>query len=172
VPIFSVNSWSAGSPHVPSRNLRRFLGRSLTLVCLLAPVLPTVPLVAQDVPAQAAPAASSQQTVVGIHVIGTRRIPQDTVKARMFSKIGEPFDPLSVERDFNSLWNTGYFEDVRIEKEDTAQGIILDVYVSKKRRSASPKRASTIPRASPTPSPSLSRCSPSTATSSPTSAPK
>jgi outer membrane protein insertion porin family len=98
----------------------------------LAPVLPIVPLVAQDAPAQAAPAASSQQTVVGIHVIGTRRIPQDTVKARMFSKIGEPFDPLSVERDFNSLWNTGYFEDVRIEKEDTAQGVILDVYVREK----------------------------------------
>ncbi|HTW48681.1 MAG TPA: POTRA domain-containing protein, partial [Acidobacteriaceae bacterium] len=104
----------------------------MVLVSLLAPVVPVVPLLAQAGGEQAAPAASGQQTVVGIHVIGTRRIPQDTVRARMFSKIGEPYDPLSVERDFNSLWNTGYFEDVRIEKEDTPQGVVLDVYVREK----------------------------------------
>jgi outer membrane protein insertion porin family len=104
----------------------------MVLISLLTPVLPVVPLSAQAGAPQAAPAASGQQTVVGIHVIGTRRIPQDTVKARMFSKIGEPYDPLTVERDFNSLWNTGYFEDVRIEKEDTPQGIVLDVYVREK----------------------------------------
>ena len=32
---------------------------------------------------------------------------------------GDPYDPAVVERDFNSLWNTGYFENVRIEKVDT-----------------------------------------------------
>ena len=40
--------------------------------------------------------------------------------------------PISVERDFNSLWNTGYFENLRIEREDTEKGIILDVYVTEK----------------------------------------
>ncbi|MGB7168492.1 MAG: outer membrane protein assembly factor BamA [Acidobacteriaceae bacterium] len=70
--------------------------------------------------------------MIEIRVIGARRIPRETVLARMFSRVGEPFDPLTVERDFNSLWNTGYFEDVRIEKEDTPQGIILDVYVREK----------------------------------------
>ena len=102
----------------------------MLLVLVLAPVLPAAPLFAQ----QAAPpaAAGQQQNVVQIRVIGSRRIPKETVLARMFSHVGEPFDPLTVERDFNSLWNTGYFEDVRIEKEDTPQGIILDVYVREK----------------------------------------
>ena len=45
---------------------------------------------------------------------------------------GDTVDPLAIERDFNSLWNTGYFEDVRIEKEDTPKGIILNVYVREK----------------------------------------
>jgi outer membrane protein insertion porin family len=108
------------------------LGRSLVLVLILAPVPPAASLFAQETPAAAAPAASGQQVVTAIRVIGTRRIPQDTVKARMFSKIGEPYDPLTIERDFNSLWNTGYFEDVRIEKEDTPQGVVLDVYVREK----------------------------------------
>ena len=50
----------------------------------------------------------------------------------MYSHPNDAYDPLTVERDFNSLWNTGYFEDVRIEKEDTPQGVILDVYVREK----------------------------------------
>ena len=102
----------------------------MAMVLLVAPAAPVAQVFAQD---QATAAATAgQQTVVGIRVIGTRRIPQDAVKARMFSKIGEPYDPLTVERDFNSLWNTGYFEDVRIDKEDTPQGVILDVYVREK----------------------------------------
>ncbi|HEY6446171.1 MAG TPA: outer membrane protein assembly factor BamA [Acidobacteriaceae bacterium] len=104
----------------------------MALTLFLALLLPAGSVFGQAATPAATPAASGQQTVVGIHVIGTRRIPQDTVKARMFSKIGEPYDPLTIERDFNSLWNTGYFEDVRIEKEDTAQGVILDVYVREK----------------------------------------
>ncbi len=83
---------------------------------------------------EAAPSASSDvgQKIVEIRVIGSRRIPRETILARMFSHVNDPYDPLTVERDFNSLWNTGYFEDVRIEKEDTPQGVILDVYVREK----------------------------------------
>jgi outer membrane protein insertion porin family len=54
------------------------------------------------------------------------------VLARMFSRVNDPYDPLTVERDFNSLWNTGYFENVYIEKEDSPKGVILDVYVTEK----------------------------------------
>jgi len=130
VPISSVNFWSAGSPHVPCRNLRRLLRRSLILILLLAPVLPAARLRAQA----SATASSSDvgQKIIEIRVIGSRRIPKETVQARMFSHPNDTYDPLTVERDFNSLWNTGYFEDVRIEKEETPQGIILDVYVREK----------------------------------------
>ena len=129
--IFSVISWSAGSPHVPCRILRRLLRRSLVLVLFLAPLFPAAPLVAQEA---AQPAASSDvgQKILEIRVIGSRRIPKETVQARMFSHVNDTYDPLTVERDFNSLWNTGYFEDVRIEKEDTPQGVILNVYVREK----------------------------------------
>jgi outer membrane protein insertion porin family len=130
VLIFPVNFWSAGSPHVFSRKWRRLLGRSLMVVLLLAGAVPGAPLFAQE--GQAAPAPAGQQKIIEIRVIGYRRIPKETILARMFSRVGEPFDPLTVERDFNSLWNTGYFTDVRIEKEDTPQGIILDVFVREK----------------------------------------
>jgi outer membrane protein insertion porin family len=130
VPISSVNFWSAGSPHETSRILRPLLRRSLILILLLLPTLPSARLIAQG----SAPAASNDvgQKIVEIRVVGARRIPKETVEARMFSHVNDAYDPLTVERDFNSLWNTGYFEDVRIEKEDTPQGVVLDVYVREK----------------------------------------
>ena len=50
----------------------------------------------------------------------------------MFTHPGDTYDPISIERDFHSLWNTGYFEDLRIEREDTEKGIILNVFVREK----------------------------------------
>jgi outer membrane protein insertion porin family len=76
--------------------------------------------------------AQSSNTIEQIRVIGNRRIPKETVLARLFTHIGESYDPLSVERDFNSLWNTGYFDDLRIEREDTEKGVILDIFVREK----------------------------------------
>ena len=38
----------------------------------------------------------------------------------------------SLERDFNSLWNTGYFDDLRIEREQSSKGWIIHVYVKEK----------------------------------------
>lgn len=73
--------------------------------------------------------AQQANTIESIRVIGNRRIPKETIKARMFTHEGDTYDPVSIERDFNSLWNTGYFEDLRIEREDTEKGIILDVFV-------------------------------------------
>ena len=65
-------------------------------------------------------------------VIGNRRIPKESVLARLFSRQGNLFDPAIVERDFNSLWNTGYFEDVRIERVDTPACVQLVIYVREK----------------------------------------
>jgi outer membrane protein insertion porin family len=74
-------------------------------------------------------AFAQANTVSQIRVVGNRRIPKETILARLFTHPGDTYDPLSVERDFNSLWNTSYFEDLRIEKEDTPTGILLNVYV-------------------------------------------
>jgi len=73
--------------------------------------------------------AQTPETIDQVRVIGNRRIPKETILARMFTHPGDTYDPISIERDFNSLWNTGYFEDLRIEREDTEKGIILNVFV-------------------------------------------
>jgi outer membrane protein insertion porin family len=109
---------------------------ALILLVLLG--LPLPPL-ASATEASGAPsptavqAKSANEAVIGgIEIHGNRRIPQDTVKARMTTRAGDIYDQQQVERDFHSLWNTGYFDDLRIEREDTAKGVILHVYVKEK----------------------------------------
>ena len=76
--------------------------------------------------------AQQPQTIDQIRVVGNRRIPRETILARLFTHFGDTYDTVSVERDFNSLWNTGYFENLRIEREDSEKGIILNIYVQEK----------------------------------------
>jgi len=117
VPIFPVVlQGSQNSPYDQqsvSRPRFRLLTRFLALFLLFIAVS----------------AFAQQDTITSIRVIGNRRIPKETILARLFTHPGDTIDQLAIERDFNSLWNTGYFEDVRIEKEDTPKGIILNVYV-------------------------------------------
>ena len=81
----------------------------------------------------AAPWALSQQDVLtDIKVTGNRKIPAETIKARIFSRPGDTYDAAALERDFNSLWNTGYFEDLRFERQQTPKGWVLHVYVKER----------------------------------------
>ena len=63
---------------------------------------------------------------------GNRRIPADTIRARIFTKPGDIYDSAALERDFNSLWNTGYFEDVKFLREQTPKGWRIIVEVKEK----------------------------------------
>lgn len=76
--------------------------------------------------------AQDSGVVSDIQIHGNRRIPQETIKQRMFTKPGDVYDPAGIERDFMSLWNAGYFDDLRIEREETTKGWIIHVYVKEK----------------------------------------
>ena len=75
----------------------------------------------------------AQNDVVSeINVSGNRRIPAETIRARIFTKAGDVYDAAALERDFNSLWNTGYFEDIKILREQTPKGWRLIFQVKEK----------------------------------------
>lgn len=82
----------------------------------------------------ASPLLAQQDVIVGIEVHGNRSVPADVVRAHIFTRVGDVYDQAAVERDFNSLWNTGFFEDIRFEREATAKGWILHVYVKERPR--------------------------------------
>jgi outer membrane protein insertion porin family len=88
--------------------------------------------------AQALPALPTTDSGSGVQilcqpqVIGNRRIPKESVLARLFSHQGDLYDAAVVERDFNSLWNTNYFENIQIERVNTAKCVQLVIYVTEK----------------------------------------
>jgi outer membrane protein insertion porin family len=71
------------------------------------------------------PSWAQVQTIEDIRWEGLRRIPRDTMNARILSKQGDLYDPDALRRDFQSVWNTNFFEDVRMEVEDGETGKII-----------------------------------------------
>ncbi len=95
-------------------NVKRFLILAWVLACL------ALPAVAQDA------------LIEEILIRGNRRIPAETVRARLFTRAGDVYDQAALERDFSSLWNSGFFEDLRFEREESPKGFRIHIYVQEK----------------------------------------
>ncbi|HEY8714089.1 MAG TPA: POTRA domain-containing protein, partial [Candidatus Acidoferrum sp.] len=54
-----------------------------------------------------------------IEFLGNRRIRSDTLKARIFTREGDRYNEDTLRRDFQALWNTQFFEDVKLRVEDS-----------------------------------------------------
>lgn len=91
------------------KSFLRFLGLTLLGCFLLAPG--ALPAGAQEQP--------PPSVIQRIDIIGNRRIPRDTLRARIFVREGDPYNEDALRRDYQALWNTQYFEDIRLEVEDS-----------------------------------------------------
>ncbi|HEV2021428.1 MAG TPA: outer membrane protein assembly factor BamA [Terriglobales bacterium] len=76
--------------------------------------------------------AAAQELIQEIQIHGNRRIPAETIRARIFSRAGDVYDEAALQRDFNSLWNTNFFEDVRFEREEAPKGWRVHIYIKEK----------------------------------------
>jgi len=77
---------------------------------------------------------SAQQTIERIEFHGNRRITTAVLRARILSKVGDVYNEAALRRDFMSLWNTGYFDDVRLESSDSPKGgKIVSFFVREKK---------------------------------------
>jgi outer membrane protein insertion porin family len=63
-------------------------------------------------------AVQPQSVIVRIDFVGNRRVRADTLKARIFSREGDVYNEETLRRDFQALWNTQFFEDVKLRVED------------------------------------------------------
>jgi len=103
------------------------MGLRASMLCLLAAVVVCLAPGARahsfsGQAAQKAPAAAPEgtPTIERIEFQGNRRIRSETLRARIFSRPGDPVNEDALRRDFHALWNTQYFEDIRLEIEDSA----------------------------------------------------
>jgi outer membrane protein insertion porin family len=84
-------------------NLMRAVGLYMLAACGMALQLP----------------AQSPAVVERIEFVGNRRIRTETLRARIFSRPGDPFREESLKRDFLALWNTQFFEDIQLRVENS-----------------------------------------------------
>ena len=54
-----------------------------------------------------------------IEFLGNRRVRNDTLKARIFSRENDAYNEETLRRDFQALWNTQFFEDVKLRVEES-----------------------------------------------------
>jgi outer membrane protein insertion porin family len=100
--------------------------KTAVVVWLLLAV--TVSLHAQD----AQQPQQNQYIITKIFFDGNRRIQRDTLLARIFSRQGDPYSAEALQRDFRALWNTQFFEDIRLEVQndpDNPNGKIVIFHV-------------------------------------------
>lgn len=64
-------------------------------------------------------AAQTPAVIDRIDFIGNRRVRSDTLKARIFSREGDPYNEETLRRDFQALWNAQFFEDIKLRVEDS-----------------------------------------------------
>ncbi len=83
---------------------------------------------------EAKPAAVGANIIEAVDFRGQHKVPQDTLRALIFTKKGDSYSEESIHRDFISLWNTGRFDDLRVQTETgPAGGIILTFVVTERR---------------------------------------
>ncbi len=83
----------------------------------------------------AAPSTANRpptDTVESINFRGARRVPQDTLRAMIFTKRGDMYDAESLHRDLITLWNTGRFDNIEIEREPGKTGWIVTFVVTER----------------------------------------
>jgi outer membrane protein insertion porin family len=73
-------------------------------------------------PFQSPPPQPAGTVIDKVLFIGNRRVRSDTLKARIFTRDGDPYNEETLRRDFQALWNTQFFEDVKLRVEDSPEG--------------------------------------------------
>jgi outer membrane protein insertion porin family len=93
----------------------------------IAPGTPQVQRPQLETPRQAETPAvpAGAQVIESIEFRGTKRVPQDSLKVLILSKVGDIVNEETLRRDYMALWNTGRFDDIRLEQEPGRTGVII-----------------------------------------------
>ena len=77
----------------------------------------------------------NQRIVTHIYFNGNRRIARDTLLAKMVTQQGDIYDAEKLDRDYHAIYNTHFFDDIRLEVEDdpsNPQGEIVTFYLTER----------------------------------------
>jgi outer membrane protein insertion porin family len=74
------------------------------------------------------------QTIERFEVVGNRSVAKDTIRVYLGINPGDPYDPELIQRNFVNLWQTGLFDDIRIESEPGETGVVVKAIIQERPR--------------------------------------
>jgi outer membrane protein insertion porin family len=95
---------------------------------------PKQPTLEAPKPAEQPKPPVAGQAIEGIEFRGQRRVPQDILRSLISTKKGDIYNEDDLHRDFMSLWNSGRFDDIRMETEPGPGGGVIVRFVVTERR--------------------------------------
>ncbi|HSN69236.1 MAG TPA: outer membrane protein assembly factor BamA [Thermoanaerobaculia bacterium] len=102
--------------------------KRLPLLTLLLLVLVAPAAFGQAVAPQAG------EPIAQVEIAGNQSVARDTIRVYLGLNPGDPYDPEAIRRNFLNLWQTGLFDDIRIDAEKTAAGVLVRVTVKERPR--------------------------------------
>ncbi|MCX5882980.1 MAG: outer membrane protein assembly factor BamA [Deltaproteobacteria bacterium] len=73
-----------------------------------------------------------REKIADVRVSGNKRIEQDAIKRVAKTQPGDTFLPKNLSEDLKAVYSMGYFDDVRVESEDSSNGKIIIFVVKEK----------------------------------------
>ena len=83
-------------------------------------------------PAIAAEAIDLTKPIVQIWIKGNERVHESTIKYYISLKEGEIYSSAKVKNDIKRIYELGYFDDIKVDAEDAAGGLIVTYIVKEK----------------------------------------
>lgn len=74
--------------------------------------------------------ALSAEVIVRIEIEGNKKVSQDTILFYMKSKVNGMFSEETLRQDFKSLWETGFFENIKFDLRDAEGGKVIRIIVT------------------------------------------
>ncbi len=74
------------------------------------------------------------QVVERFEAVGNNSVASDTIRVYLGISPGDPFSPEAIQRNFVNLWQTGLFDDIRVEYEQGDTGVVVRVIVKERPR--------------------------------------
>lgn len=87
-----------------------------------------------EAPTPPVPTAATGQTIERFEAVGNVSVASDTIRVYLGIAPGEPYDPDALQKNFLNLWQTGLFDDIRLEAEPGQTGVIVRAIVQERPR--------------------------------------
>ncbi|HEX7705878.1 MAG TPA: outer membrane protein assembly factor BamA [Thermoanaerobaculia bacterium] len=87
-----------------------------------------------DAPVPVRPEPGDGDLIERFDTIGNSSVAKDTIRVYLGIVPGDPFNAQAVQSNFVNLWQTGLFDDIRIETERGDTGVIVKVTVKERPR--------------------------------------